>query len=65
MRKQFITFEQAETLKEAFEIVPWAFGIMEIEGGFKAYECIEEFYRVLDEFEEEPKYIYTTITGPK
>lgn len=59
MRKQFINFEQAGTLREAAEIAPWACGIVEMEGGFKAFESSDEFYRVLDEFEEEPSYIYT------
>lgn len=57
MRTQFIDFERAETIEKAHEIAPWACGIVEMEEGFKAYECSNEFWNYLDESFDESDYM--------
>ena len=40
MRKEFI---EVKTRKEAEELAPWACKILKVEGGYRAYESIDEF----------------------
>ncbi|WP_157131227.1 hypothetical protein [Burkholderia pseudomallei] len=39
MRTEFI---QCETIEQAREAAPWAAEIIEVEGGFRAFESVED-----------------------
>jgi hypothetical protein len=41
MRQEFI---EVKTRKEAEEIAPWAAIIRKMEGGYQAYESVDDYY---------------------
>lgn len=42
MRKEFISEDEAATLEEAEKIAPWAAEIIEVEGGWQAFESVTD-----------------------
>lgn len=41
MRTQFI---QCDTIEEAREEAPWAAEIVEVEGGYRAFESVDDYH---------------------
>lgn len=44
MKTQLILNSEAATIDEAYELAPWAAEIIEIEGGYKAFESITDLH---------------------
>ena len=38
MKTQFISNDEAQTIDQAYTIAPWACEIIQVEGGYKAFE---------------------------
>jgi len=42
MRTQMIYEDEVNTIQDAYKIAPWAAEIVEVDGGFKAFESAED-----------------------